>query len=395
MKPNILLVGDLINEEGQLVNNGYVWMKNDKIFHVGTSDSPLIDEDVIRYNMPQGSIIIPGMIDIHIHGADGADFMDGTKEALETISKVLPAEGTTSFLATTMTEEISVINRALNTASNFMLESQSSAAELLGIHLEGPFISPKRAGAQPTSFIQQPDVSQFNEFQKSADNQIKLVTLAPEMEGGLELTKYLSSQGIIASIGHSDSSFVEVKVGIESGISHVTHLFNGMRGMHHRDPGVAGAALLQQELMVEMIVDGVHASPEMIRLAYHSTGPERTILITDSMRAKGLGEGTYTLGGQQVTVTGNEARLIDGTLAGSILPMNIAVKNMMDYTQCSWSDIAKMSSENAAKELQIFERKGSLSVGKDADITVLTEDCDVLMTFCRGELVYHRKGERV
>lgn len=395
MKPNILLVGDLINEEGQLVNNGYVWMKNDKIFHVGTSDSPSTDEEVIRYNMPQGSIIIPGMIDIHIHGAAGADFMDGTQEALEIIAKHLPAEGTTSFLATTMTEETSVVHTALNTAAKFKKRSRSSAAEMLGIHLEGPFISPKRAGAQPPSFILEPDINLFKEFQKSADNQIKLVTLAPEMEGGLELAKYLSLQDVIASIGHSDSSFVEVKVGIDSGISHVTHLFNGMRGMHHRDPGVAGAALLQKELKVEMIVDGVHASPEMINLAYHSTGSERTILITDSMRAKGLGEGTYTLGGQQVTVSGDEARLTDGTLAGSILPMNIAVKNMMNYTQCSWSDIVKMTSENAAKELQIFERKGSLSVGKDADITVLTEEYDVLMTFCRGELVYHRKGERV
>ncbi|WP_322741785.1 amidohydrolase family protein [Fictibacillus phosphorivorans] len=203
MKPNILLVGDLINEEGQLVNNGSVWIKNDKIFHVGTTDSPSTEEDVIRYNMPQGSIIIPGMIDIHIHGAAGADFMDGTKEALETISKALPAEGTTSFLATTMTEETSVIVKAVNTASNFMKESRTSAAEMLGIHLEGPFVSPKRAGAQPTSFILEPNINLFKEFQKSADNQIKLVTLAPEMEGGLELTKYLSLQDVIASIGRS------------------------------------------------------------------------------------------------------------------------------------------------------------------------------------------------
>lgn len=395
MKPNILIVGNLIDEKGQLVHNGYLWIKDDKIHHVDTTDPLSTDEDVIRYNLPKGSIILPGMIDIHIHGAAGADFMDGTQEALEIIAKHLPAEGTTSFLATTMTEETSVIHTALNSAANFIKQSRSSAAEMLGIHLEGPFISPKRAGAQPASFIQEPDVHLFKKFQKSAEDRIKLVTLAPERDGGRELTKYLFSQGVIASIGHSDSSYVEVKDGIEAGISHVTHLFNGMRGMHHRDPGVAGAALLQGELKVEMIVDGVHASPEMIRLAYHSIGSDRAILITDSMRAKGLGEGTYTLGGQQVSVKADEARLIDGTLAGSILPMNVAVKNMLEYTDCSWSDIVKMTSENAAKELQIFERKGSLSVGKDADITVLTEECDVLMTFCRGELVYHRKGERV
>ncbi|MED1862071.1 N-acetylglucosamine-6-phosphate deacetylase [Fictibacillus nanhaiensis] len=395
MKPNILLVGNLINEEGQLVKNGYLWIQKDKIHHVGPTNPFSPDAEVTRYDLPQDCIILPGMIDIHIHGAAGADFMDGTQEALEIVAKHLPAEGTTSFLATTMTEDTPVIHKALNAAANFIKQSQCSTAEMIGIHLEGPFISHKRAGAQPKSFILKPDVHHFKEFQKSASDLIKLVTLAPEMDGGLELTKYLSSQNVIASIGHSDSSFLEVKKGIESGVSHVTHLFNGMRGMHHRDPGVAGAALLQDELKVEMIVDGVHASPEMIRLAYQSTGSERTILITDSMRAKGLGEGTYTLGGQLVTVKADEARLIDGTLAGSILPMNVAVKNMMDYTHCSWSDIVKMTSENAAKELQIFEQKGSLSVGKDADITVFTEECDVLMTFCRGELMYHRKGERV
>ncbi|OOE14014.1 N-acetylglucosamine-6-phosphate deacetylase [Fictibacillus arsenicus] len=395
MKPKVLLHGGYIDEYGSFVKQGYLLIENEKIKYVGGLNPLTDDEEAETYEMPSGSIMVPGMIDLHIHGVLGADVMDGTEEALSIMAKALPAEGTTSFLATTMTENPLHIEEALTQTASFIEKQKPGSAEIAGIHLEGPFISPKRAGAQPKGFIEMPNVERFRQWQDKARNQIKLVTLAPEMEGGLEFASYLSSNGIIASIGHSDSTFEEVKEGIKYGISHVTHLFNGMRGMHHRDPGVAGAALIQKELSVEMIVDGVHASPEMTNLAYHSTGPDRTVLITDSMRAKGLGEGTYTLGGQQVTVKNGRAYLADGTLAGSILSMNDAVKNMMKFTNCSIADIVKITSVNAAKELNIYDKKGSLSKGKDADITVLTDDYDVFMTFCRGELAYRRKEEKV
>jgi N-acetylglucosamine-6-phosphate deacetylase len=395
MKPKVLLHGDYIDENGTIVHQGYLLIENGKLEYVGGVNPLKEDEKAEISEMPSGSIMIPGMIDIHIHGASGADMMDGTEEALSIMAKALPAEGTTSFLATTMTENPIHIEEALTQTAFFIEKQQPGSAEIVGIHLEGPFISPKRAGAQPKEFIEPPNIEQFKQWNERAKNHIRLVTLAPEMDGGLELASYLSTNGIIASIGHSDSTFEEVKEGIQYGISHVTHLFNGMRGMHHRDPGVAGAALIQSELNVEMIVDGVHASPEMTKLAYHSTESDRTILITDSMRAKGLGEGTYTLGGQQVTVKNGRAYLEDGTLAGSILSMNDAVKNMMKFTNCSIADIVKMTSVNAAKELKIYDKKGSLSKGKDADITVLTEDYDVFMTFCRGELAYRRKEEKV
>ncbi|MCM3718700.1 N-acetylglucosamine-6-phosphate deacetylase [Fictibacillus phosphorivorans] len=395
MKSQVLLQGDYIDENGSLVEQGYLLIANGQIEYVGRENPLTEEQEAETYKMPTGSIIMPGMIDVHIHGASGADVMDGTDEVLSIMAKALPAEGTTSFLATTMTENPLHIENALSQTAFFIEKQKPGSAEIVGIHLEGPFICPKRAGAQPKEFIETPNIKLFKQWQEKAQNQIRLVTLAPEMENGYELASYLSSNGIIASIGHSDSTFEEVKEGIRSGISHVTHLFNGMRGMHHRDPGVAGAALIQKELNVEMIVDGVHASPEMINLAYQSTGSNRTILITDSMRAKGLGAGSYTLGGQQVTVENGRAYLEDGTLAGSILSMKDAVKNMMDYTGCSIADIVKMTSVNAAKELNIYDKKGSLTKGKDADITVLTEDHEVFMTFCRGELAYQRKEEQV
>ncbi|WNB93035.1 N-acetylglucosamine-6-phosphate deacetylase [Bacillus sp. NEB1478] len=391
MSQDILLNGAFINEHGSFVENGYLFIKEGKIEYIGEVNPLGNEEETKTYKIAEGAVMLPGMIDIHIHGAVGADVMDGTEEVLGKMAQALPAEGTTSFLATTMTENIDHIKKALTQTASFIKKQKPGAAEIIGIHLEGPFISEKRAGAQPKEFIQQPDVDLFIELQQQSQSHIKLVTLAPEVEGGHSLANYLKKNGCIASIGHSDSTFIEVKEGIEAGVSHVTHLFNGMRGMHHRDPGVAGAALIQDELMVEMIVDGVHASPEMIKLAYHSTGADRTILITDSMRAKGLGDGEYTLGGQHVTVKNGKAMLEDGTLAGSILSMDDAVRNMMEYTGCSLSDIVKMTSTNAAKELKIFDRKGSLSKGKDADITVMSKDHQILMTFCRGELSYHRK----
>jgi N-acetylglucosamine-6-phosphate deacetylase len=394
MKPK-LLHGDYIDENSLLVKDGYLLIQDEKIIYAGRVNPLSNGEEMETYGMPCRSIMIPGMIDLHIHGAAGADVMDGTEDALLKMSNTLPKEGTTSFLATTMTENIHHIERALTQSAEFIEKQKSGTAEIIGIHLEGPFISPKRAGAQPKEYIKMPDLDLFKHWQKLAKNKIRLVTLAPEMEGGHELASYFTRNSIIASIGHSDSTFQEVKEGMEAGISHVTHLFNGMRGMHHRDPGVAGAALIQEELNVEMIVDGVHASPEMINLAYQSTGPDRTILITDSMRAKGLGVGTYTLGGQKVIVENEKAYLEDGTLAGSILSMNEAVKNMLKFTNCSIADIVKMTSVNAAKELNIFDRKGSLSKGKDADITVLTDDFNVYMTFCRGKMAYQRKEEKV
>jgi N-acetylglucosamine-6-phosphate deacetylase len=393
MKPDIILNGDFISEQGLLVENGFLLIRNEQIEYAGEKRPQLDKAGTEIYKMPKGSTIIPGMIDVHIHGADGADAMDGTDEALTVMARALPREGTTSFLATTMTERLGHIELALRQTVSFMESQQIGSAEIIGIHLEGPFISEKRSGAQPREYIHKPSVDLFKEWQELARGHIKLVTLASEEPSGKELAAYLADNNVIASIGHSDASYEEVKEGIEAGISHVTHLFNGMRGIHHRDPGVAGAALLRKELMVEMIVDGVHARPEMIELAYRSTGPDRTILITDSMRAKGLRDGTYTLGGQHVSVKNNRAVLSDGTLAGSILSMNDAVKNMIQFTGCSIQDIVKMTSTNAAKELKIYNRKGSLTKGKDADVTVLTKDYDVFMTFCRGNLSYHREED--
>jgi N-acetylglucosamine-6-phosphate deacetylase len=316
--------------------------------------------------------------------------MDGTEEALMTMCAALPAEGTTSFLATTMTERIERIEAALKNTARFMEKQNPGYAEVLGVHLEGPFISPIRAGAQPKQYIIRPNIEQFKQLSKSADGKIKLVTLAPEEPGGYELTSYLKENRIVASIGHSDAAYEDVVKSVMAGVTHATHLYNAMRGMHHRDPGTAGGIMLRDEITAEIIVDGIHSDGEMVNLAYKLKGAGKMVLITDSMRAKCLHEGLYTLGGQDVTVKGEKAVLKDGTLAGSILKMNDAVKRMRQFTSCSLEEIVKMTSENPAKELGIFSSKGSLNAGKDADLVIMSNGGEVLKTYCRGKKAFEK-----
>ena len=378
------------SEEG-IYENGYVKVSDGKITEIGDTQafSSTHNEPVIK--LTPDYQVIPGAIDIHIHGAANTDAMDAVPDSLENMAKVLPKEGTTSFLATTMTQAPEAIEAAVRNAGSYIEQQSTQWAEVIGIHLEGPFISPVRKGAQPGSHIADPDVSLFKKWQESAENYIKLVTLAPEQPNGHELASHLKNTGVIASIGHSDATYDQVGEAIDAGISHVTHLYNGMRGLHHREPGVLGAAYLRDELMVELIADGIHCRPEMVKLAYDQITSDRMILITDSLRAKWLNDGTYDLGGQPVKVNGKTATLADGTLAGSILKMNDACKNMIHYTNCTMQDLIKMTAENPAKELGIFNRKGSIQVGKDADLVILNDQMDVEMTFCRGNLAFKKE----
>lgn len=339
-------------------------------------------DEVISF--PEPVKIIPGFIDIHIHGAAGADVMDGTFQAVQTMRRALPKEGTTSFLATTITQSNEEKINALKNVRKVMDTDPTLGAEILGVHLEGPFISDQRAGAQPLEFIQKPSISLFKQFLEASGHTIRLVTMAPE-EDDQGLAQELISRNILPSIGHSDATYEQMEKAIEQGYTHVTHLFNGMRGAHHRDIGVAGTALLNDRLMVEMITDGVHISPPMVKLAYKNKGAANIILITDAMRAKGMEPGSYSLGGQEVHVDGDRAILSDGTLAGSIIKMNDAVRNMIDYTGCSFEEAVNMATINPAKQLGIDDRKGSLREGKDADFCIVNENMDVLETFVKGQ----------
>ncbi|MBA4537555.1 N-acetylglucosamine-6-phosphate deacetylase [Bacillus aquiflavi] len=376
----------------RMINNGYVLISDFKITSVGDMDQFTPLKDVEQIDLPKNAVIVPGFIDIHIHGAGGADTMDATTTALETMVNVLPQEGTTSLLATTITQEAQQIERALKNVANFVKNNNAPGkAEILGIHLEGPFISEKRAGAQPKEYILPASIELFKRWQTIANHLIKLVTIAPEKPEALKLIRYLSETNVIASIGHSDAMYDEMVKAVNAGAKQVTHLFNGMRELHHREPGVAGSALLFHELMAEMIVDGIHIHPEMVKLAINAKGTKGTILITDSMRAKCLKNGCYDLGGQKVNVSDGKAVLADGTLAGSILKMKDAIRNIISFTGISLLDAVQLASVNPAKQLGVFHRKGTISTGKDADLVVLDQNLEVIMTICRGKISYKRE----
>lgn len=388
---SMLITGIRVYAEKGMINEGYVAIRNGKIHEVGQmADCTDTDGYDRLFPFSNSYELLPGMIDLHIHGAGGADTMDATPEAIQTIAARLPQEGTTSFLATTMTQEIEHIERALvNVADYRKRVNGPGEAEVLGVHLEGPFLSPKRAGAQPADKMLNPDIALFERWQRSAAGSIRLVTVAPELPGGMEFVAHLAQCGVVASVGHSDATYAEVTEGVRRGLKHVTHLFNGMRGLHHREPGVAGAALLHPELLTELIADGIHVHPEMIKLVYQQKGRNRLTLITDAMRAKCLGEGTYELGGQEVTVQDGRALLSDGTLAGSIVKMKDAAANAMRFTGCTLEDIVYMTAVNPAKQLGLFASKGSIARGKDADLVVLDKNHEVVLTLCRGEIAFH------
>ncbi len=390
---DVVLRGMQIYSEEKIIINGYIKLANQKITELGSTNIPILDDSHCKtLVLPPNYKAIPGFIDIHIHGANGADTMDATQEALDTIAGALPKEGTTSFLATTITQEKSKIEAAIINAAHYIHQPQGPGkAQNLGIHLEGPFINPLRSGAQPKRHIIEPDIELFQKWQSLSNHTIKIVTLAPEVPGAIELIQYMTKTSVLASIGHTDASYDETTKAIQAGAKHVTHLFNQMKGLHHREPGTAGAALLHKELKAEIIADGIHIRPEIAELAYKLKGKEGILLITDSMRAKCLRNGQSELGGQDVFVNHGKAVLKDGTLAGSILKMNQAVNNIQAYTGCSLEEAIEMASVNPAKQLGIFDRKGSINVGKDADIVILDENQEIFMTICRGKIAFQRK----
>lgn len=332
---------------------------------------------------------VPGFIDGHIHGANGSDVMDGTEESLDNIAKVLPKEGTTSFLATTITQSQENIELALQNIADYQIKE--GFAEVLGIHLEGPFIEESRKGAQPLEHIHRPDKVLFDKWQAIANNKIKTITMAPEHDEDGSFIRYLAEQGINVSAGHTAINFNGMKKAVLHGVKQVTHLCNAMNGIHHRDIGVVGAAFLLEELRAELIADGIHVVPEMLKLIYQNMGSERLLLITDAMRAKCLNAGTYDLGGQMVFVDEEKAVLEDGTLAGSILKMDQGVRQLLRLPGVGFEDIIKMTSANPAKQIGYFDRKGSIEEGKDADILLVDNKYNIRYTFCRGVMAY--KGE--
>jgi N-acetylglucosamine-6-phosphate deacetylase len=377
----ILIKNATIYAEGEIIEKGSLLIKDGQIAGFFSQEPKELPEHLVVIDGTNAHLI-PGFIDGHIHGANGADVMDATEESLEKIASFLPKEGTTSFLATTITQSPTNIEEALVNIAAF--QNLPGHAEMIGVHLEGPFVEKKRAGAQPKQYILEPDLELFKKWQKLSGNSIKTITMAPEHDPDGSFIKELVAAGVNVSAGHTNTDFRGMKTAVTQGVRQVTHLCNAMSGIHHRDIGVVGAAFQLKELRGELIADGIHVSPEMMQLIFNNMQSERLILITDSMRAKGLAPGDYELGGQPVKVTEDRAVLADGTLAGSILKMNEGAQQMLKLEGVTISHIVEMASVNPARQIGVYERKGSLSIGKDADMLLVDDEMNIQYTICRG-----------
>lgn len=383
----MLIINAKIYLETSIIEDGFLEIENDKIKNYGLmKDVPEVEGTVID---AQGLHVLPGFIDQHIHGAAGVDAMDADVDGNLKMARFLPSEGTTSYLATTMTQDADVVDKALEAIVEAMKDNKAGEAEILGIHLEGPFISPHHVGAQNPQFLLTPNKENFNRFWETSKHHIKMITFAPE-EAEEGFTQYLRSLGVMPSAGHTDASLEQIEALIPEGLLNLTHFHNAMTPHHHRNPGVVTAGFLHDELKAEMIMDGIHLHPSVIETTYQIKGPEGIIAITDSMRAKGLPDGEYEFGGQTVTKKGNEARLANGALAGSVAEMDFVLRNLKNFTQCSMHELMKMSSENSAKQLNVFDRKGSIAIGKDADIVIVDDQINIEKTIARGKVAYEK-----
>ena len=330
-----------------------------------------------------GFMVAPGFIDLHQHGTSGYDMMDGTQEAIEKISEHLVKEGTTRFLATTMTMDIQAILSALNAYPNATMPGAIS----LGIHLEGPFISKAFPGAQDPAFIIKGTKALFDQFQTAAQGHIKLVTLAPE-EQDPGFLKYLIEEGIVISMGHSAATETDVENALKLGIKRVTHCYNAMSKLHHRDLGLVGMTLLKDEIEAELIADGIHTTDHAMRLLA-KVKKDKVTIVTDGMRAKGLGEGTYELGGQKITVKDGAARLENGVLAGSVLHMDQALRNMKKIG-LSLPEAVRMMSVQPATTLGLEDKLGQIKEGYVADMVILNQALEIQETYVEGTLKYQK-----
>lgn len=364
---------------GKTIPNGWIEVDDGLIQAIGSGDVEGIDLE--------GAILLPGFIDQHIHGGFGVDFMRATAQELDHFGQSVVAHGVTSYLATTLTEDLPVIEQALKSLGQYQSSQAPAQAQMVGIHLEGPFVHPEFPGAQSQHHILPPDKVQLKAFQSLAAQSIRLMTYAPEWGHSL-FTSYAVQLGIVPSIGHSSATLEEVDAAIAEGAQQITHFHNASSPYHHRRPGVVNAGLYR-DIAVELIADGYHLDPLVVDGVQRLKGADKVHLITDAISAMGQADGTYSLGPYQVTKDHHTVRLADGTLAGSVVTFPHILQNIQAWTTASLPDIAQMTSTNQATLLGLQDR-GSIEVGKRADLVVVNADFEILQTYVKGTKVFER-----
>ncbi len=379
-----ILGANLLTPEATLPNHSLI-IENGQIASILSAP---IELDAPTLNA-RGYTLIPGLIDIHIHGGDGADTMDATPEALTTIARFLARHGVTSYLPTTITASAEATRAAIANLRN--LPQPKDGAQHLGIHLEGPYLCHEQRGAQPEAHLRNPDPAEYADW--FSDSLVRLITLAPELPGAEELIRRATAAGVEIALGHTAANAETAREAISLGARQATHIFSGMPAFHHRLLNALTTALTDDRLYAQAIVDGIHIHPDVARLLVRAKTPRRLILISDSIRAAGLGDGEYDLGGETVRVqNGITRRAYDGGLAGSTLTLDSALRNVMRFANLTLPEALPMATTVPAEAMGWSGRKGVIRPGADADLVLLDKNFNVCLTLVAGRIVYQTEN---
>ncbi len=383
----LALVGGKIVTPFRLVNNGTVIIEGNKIVELGKYTDVNIPDDCEVLDV-SGRMICPGFVDLLVHGGAGFGFADDDDKSIEKVARYFLEHGSTSVLASLYAKPEKKLLKDLSRLAEYIEKHPES--NIKGIHMEGPYLNKRFKGAMNEDYLWTPSVESWQKMWEASKGLIKIMTIAPELPGAYGVMRTAARQGVVLSIGHSMATYDEIEIAIDNGAAHVTHIFNAMEPFHHRHPGIILGSLLRNELKVELIADTLHVHPAIMELLLKLKGANGLILVSDSIRAGGMHEGEYEFADQKVFMKEKRAYLADGTLAGSTLTLNIAVKNLVETAGAKITEAVRMATINGAKVVNFEHKKGILAVGKDADIVVLNSDYEVETTILGGNIAYQR-----
>jgi len=369
------------------ISDGVIVVEGTRIAAIGHRDEMRLPADAVDF-VATGMTVVPGFVDVHIHGAGGHDVMEGDARALDRITSTVARHGTTSMVATTVTAPVEDTCRSLQGIARYIRAHESAepdhlTAEILGIHLEGPFISKARRGVHPPDALARPSLETLGKFIEAADGLVKIVTVAPELPGALELIAAAVAAKIVAAVGHTDADYDQARAAIHAGARHAVHMYNAMRPFEHRDPGIVGAILTDPEVTAEVIADLVHVAGPAIQVLIGTKGFDTVLLVSDGIAATGMPDGKYRLGNFEVSVKDGVARNGEGKLAGSTLTLDRALRNVVALG-VPLQDAVRMATVLPARRLGLAGKKGIIAVGADADLVALTSDLRVAGVMTRG-----------
>jgi N-acetylglucosamine-6-phosphate deacetylase len=384
----LALSGGKIITPFRILENSTIIIDSSKIYEIGKNSEITIPANCEIIDV-SGKIITPGFVDLLVHGGGGFGFADENDESIEKASDYFIKNGSTTMLAALHAKPHDLLLNDVRRLAKYILKNPDS--NIKGIHLEGPFLNPKLKGAMNEDYLWKPAVEGWNELWEASRGLVKIMTIAPELPGAINVMREAANDGVVLTIGHSMANYDEIEAAIDNGAVHITHMFNAMSPFHHRKPGVITGALLRDELKIELIADTLHVHPAIMEMLLKFKKASGIVLITDSIRAGGMHEGEYEFADQKVIMENGKAHLEDGTLAGSTLTLPKAVRNMINAAGAKITEAIRMASLNGAKVLSMENKKGVLASGKDADLVILNDNFEVEMTIMMGKIRFTKK----